>query len=133
MTRQNIPEEMVALKEALTPKAVPRGTRYYLLNDEFVYVCWKDSQAVLLCRQPIRALFLKRKHPEQLSIPLLVESSVLKFSVHWSLKGTTSIWGEWTSLTSFLHIITYYEKPFDTGKLSLPFGGYSSCQCLYHL
>jgi len=30
LTQQNIPTEMPALKEALNPKAVERGTGYYL-------------------------------------------------------------------------------------------------------
>lgn len=39
LTRHNIPTEMAALKEALKPKAVERGTGYYLRSGKFVYMC----------------------------------------------------------------------------------------------
>ena len=48
LTWQNIPTEMAALKEALNPKAVERGTGYYLRSGKFVYMCWKDSRVVLV-------------------------------------------------------------------------------------
>ena len=65
VTWLNIPEQIVALKEAMTPKSAPRGTGYYLYQEGRVTISERTNSCMYagrtvelftLCRRSIQAM-----------------------------------------------------------------------------